>query len=134
MLVYENILFADKKEKAITAVLSVLYVFLYSITLMLIVWILGVFPNINIDQVIFTAMTPIDGTTGTIMLSFYIKVIAVPVLFSLITLILILKEKKAVLKLKNGKTFKLVPILCKHPVIYFSILIFFYRYIFSIQT
>ncbi|MGF7110302.1 LTA synthase family protein [Treponema pedis] len=125
MLVYENILFADKKEKAITAVLSVLYVFLYSITLMLIVWILGVFPNINIDQVIFTAMTPIDGTTGTIMLSFYIKVIAVPVLFSLITLILILKEKKAVLKLKNGKTFKLVPILCKHPVIYFSILIFF---------
>ncbi len=121
MFKFENLLFFNKKEKRKNAVSASLLVFFYGLFIMLIIWLLGVFPNANIDQIIFTAITPISGTSGAVTFGLY-SVIAVPVTFSLITLVFIIKEKKLVLYLKNGKPLKIAPPFCKHHGLYAAVL------------
>ncbi len=122
MLKRKTILFTSKKDKRKTAVLASLCVFFYSVFFMLIIWLLGVFPNVDIDQAIFTAMTPIDGTSSAVLLSFYLEVIAVPILLTVLNLILILKEKQIAVILQS-KNFRIAPCLCKHPFLYLIVLV-----------
>ena len=117
----EKIEFTNKKEKKKQAFFGSLFVLLYSFLIMLIIWLLGVFPHAQIDQLIFTAVTPIDGTSSEILLSFYLKALVIPIILSLINLVLILKEVKLVLKTKKGKTHRLFPVLIKRPHLYAAI-------------
>ena len=121
MFIREKIEFTNKKEKKKQAFLGSLFVLLYSFLIMLIIWLLGVFPHAQIDQLIFTAVTPIDGTSSEILLSFYLKALVIPIILSLINLVLILKEVKLVLKTKKGKTHRLFPVLIKRPHLYAAI-------------
>lgn len=118
MLIHKKIEFADKKEKKKQAFLSSLFVFLYSFIIMLIIWLLGVFPNAQLDQIIFTVVTPIDGTSSEVLVSFYLKALAFPLGLSLINLVFILKEVKLVLKTKKEKTYRIFPFLIKRPLLY----------------
>ncbi|UTC66896.1 MULTISPECIES: LTA synthase family protein [unclassified Treponema] len=123
MFVSEKIEFASKKEKKKQAFLGSLFVLLYAFIVMIIIWLLGIFPHAQIDQLIFTAVTPIDGTSSAVLVSFYLKALAVPVILSLVNLILILKEVKLVLKTKKGKIYRLFPVLIKRPRLYILIYI-----------
>ena len=114
----EKIEFTNKKEKKKQAFLGSLFVFLYTFLIMLIIWLLGVFPHAQMDQLIFTAVTPIDGTSSAVLLSFYLKALVIPIILSFVNLILILKEVKLVLKTKKGKSYRLFPVLIRRPRLY----------------
>lgn len=123
MLKQKSILFTNKKDKRKTAILASLCVWFYSVFFMMIIWLLGVFPNVDIDQAIFTAITPIDGTSSAVLVSFYLEVIALPLLLTSLNLILILKEKQIAIILPRGKSFKIAPCLCRHPILWLLVLV-----------
>lgn len=118
MFIREKIIFANKQEKKKQFFLSSLFVFLYAFLIMLIIWLLGIFPHAQIDQLIFTAVTPIDGTSSEVLLSFYLKAIVIPLVISLVNIIFILKEVKFILKTKKGKSYRIFPILIRRPRLY----------------
>lgn len=120
----QSIIFKNKKEKKHCAILASIYVFLYSQFCMLIIWTFSIFQNVDIDQIIFTTITPISGTSYAVLLKLYIEVLIIPIIITLVNFILILKEKQFIINLKNGKHFKIAPCLCKHPIIYAAIFLF----------
>lgn len=126
MFIREKIVFINKKEKKKQAFLGSLFVFLYTFLLMLIIWLLGIFPHAQIDQLIFTAVTPIDGTSSEVLLSFYLKALAIPIIISLVNLILILKKVKFILKTKKGSSYCLFPILIRKPRLCLLIYLFIF--------
>lgn len=104
-----------------------LFIFLYAALFASIIWVHSTFPNISIDEIIFTLKTPQGDADKTILLTVFIFLIIFPLLLAVSYFLISFFLSPVIIKRKHKKNIQFIPFPIRFTV---KKNIFFFRLLF----